>query len=318
MNMKNKHLNKLLFSKRGIRLIWSIFTLVTMIFIGEILLVDPFVKLLSKIGLSEVTGAISQNWSDALGDSIKRLLRSGIVIVSTLLVVKYLLIESPSFIGIDFKKKRYKELVLGIGLGFLVQIVSITLMISMGWFEFKGFSWDCHSVSFIAPAMLFIIVYCIETGVIEEVIFRGFLLNIFENRYSTNTGVVVSSVIFGLVHFSGFEGEFAWWMSIISSLAAGFLFAQAFLLFRSLWLPFGFHAGWHLAMRTLGSVGLSSDEAVFMITEVDGPSMLISTKAGGAGLFELVGAIVTSLIMFFISKNLRKNKQISEKKFQQK
>ncbi len=80
----------------------------------------------------------------------------------------------------------------------------------------------------------------------------------------------------------------------------GFLFAQAFLLFRSLWLPFGLHAGWHLAMRLLGSVGLNSDEAVFMITKVEGPAMLVSTKAGGAGLFELIGVLLVSGILFLI------------------
>jgi len=198
------------------------------------------------------------------------------------------------------------ELLLGIGLGFLVQFMSIVLMRSFGWFELIGFSWNYHSISFFAPAILFTLVFCIETGIIEEVIFRGFLFNIFEARYSKTIAIIVSSVLFGFVHFSGFEGKFAWWMSITSSLAAGFVFAQAFLLFRSLWLPFGLHAGWHFAMRLLGSVGLSSDEAVFMVTKVEGPAILVSTKAGGAGLFELIGIIIVSLIMFMIRKSLSK------------
>lgn len=305
--MKNRYLDKIFFSKKGIRLLWGILAVIAFIFVGEILLVDPFGILLSKIGLSEVTGAIAQTWSDALGDSFKRLLRAGVVVISILLVVKYLFKKTTSFIGIDFRSNRYREMLLGIGLGFLVQIVSIVLMILMGWFEFKGFSWQYHSVSFFAPAILFTIIYCIETGIIEEVIFRGFLLNIFKDRYSTTIGVIVSSVMFGVVHFSGFEEEFAWWMSLISSLVTGFIFAQAFLLFRSLWLPFGFHAGWHLAMRVLGSVGLDNHEAIFMITEVKGPPMLVSTKAGGAGLFELIGVIIASLVMLFISKNLQNN-----------
>ena len=307
--MRNYYLNIAFFSKKEIRLIWAILAVITLIVIGEVLFVDPFAKLLSKIGLSEVTGTITQTWSDAIGDSIKRIFRSGIVVISTLLVLKYLLKKPPSFIGIDFRNNRYKELFLGIGLGFLVQIVSIFLMASMGWYQPIGFSWNFHSISLIAPAIIYSIFFCIETGVIEEVLFRGFLLNIFKNRYSTKIGVIVSSVLFGLIHFSGFDGEFAWWMSIISSLATGFLFAQAFLLFRSLWLPFGLHAGWHLAMRLLGSVGLNSDEAVFMVTKVEGPAMLVSTKAGGAGLFELIGVIIVSLIMFSIRrKSLKETK----------
>lgn len=300
--MNNKYLNSLFFSQKGIRLIWPALTVIILIVIGEILFVDPFGKLLSKIGFSEVKGAIAHNWSESLGDSLKRILRSIIVVFSTLLVLRFLLKKSLSFIGIDFKRKRAWELLLGVGFGFLVQFISIALMISMGWFELIGFSWNYHSISFFAPAILFTLIFCIETGIIEEVIFRGFLFNIFEIRYSTIIAIVVTSVLFGLAHFSGFEGEFAWWMSVLSSLVTGVLFAQAFLLFRSLWLPFGLHAGWHLAMRLLGSVGLRSDEAVFMVTKVDGPALLVSTKAGGAGLFELIGVIIVSLTMILFKK----------------
>lgn len=304
--MKNYYLDRIFFSKKGIRLIWTILAVVTLVAIGEVLFVDPFTILLSKLGLSEVSGTVAQTWSDSLGDSLKRIFRSGVVVVSTLLVLKFLLKKTALFIGIDYKKNRSIEFLLGIGLGFLVQIVSIILMVSMGWFQLIGFSWNYHSMLFFAPAIIYSISFCMETGVIEEVFFRGFLLNVLENRYSTNIGIIVSSVLFGLIHFSGFNGEFAWWMSIISSLATGFLFAQAFLLFRSLWLPIGLHSGWHLAMRLLGSVGLNSDEAVFMVTKVEGPAMLVSTKVGGAGLFELIGVIVVSLIMFLIRRKFRK------------
>lgn len=310
--MKNYYLDRVFFSRNGIRLIWPILAVVTLIVIGEVLFVDPLARLLSAIGLTEVTGIVPQSWSDSAGDSIKRIVRAGIVILSTVLVLKYLLKKPPSFIGIDYFNKRYKELLLGIGLGFLVQIVSMLFMVPMGWFQLIGFSWNYNSISFFAPAILYSIFFCIETGVIEEVLFRGFLLNIFEDRYSTKTGVIVSSIIFGILHFSGFDGEFAWWMSIISSLATGFLFAQAFLLFRSLWLPFGLHAGWHLAMRLLGSVGLNSDEAVFMVTKVEGPAILVSTKAGGAGLFELIGVLVVSLIMFLIKRIYLKRNALSQ------
>ncbi|UCE17067.1 MAG: CPBP family intramembrane metalloprotease [Gemmatimonadota bacterium] len=304
--MNKKLLNTLFFSKSGLRLIWPIIAVALLIYVGEVLFVDPFGNLLSKVGLSEVTGAVAQNWFDSLGDSLKRILRSIIVVTSILIVLRFLLKKTYAFIGIDFQKNRIVELLLGIALGFLVQFISITLMKSFGWFEVIGFSWNYHSIAFFAPAILFTFVFCVETGIIEEVMFRGFLFNIFENRYSKTIAVIVSSVLFGIVHFSGFKGEFAWWMSIMSSLAAGFVFAQAFLLFRSLWLPFGLHAGWHFAMRLLGSVGLSSDEAVFLVTKVEGPALLVSTKAGGAGLFELIGIMIVSLIMFLMRKNLMK------------
>ena len=50
--MKSKLLDGVFFSKNGIRLIWAIIAVITLIVIGEVLFVDPFAKLLSKIGLS--------------------------------------------------------------------------------------------------------------------------------------------------------------------------------------------------------------------------------------------------------------------------
>lgn len=52
-------------------------------FAGEFIFVDSFVKLLPKIGLSEVTGVIAKNWSESLGESLKRIIRSVVVLIST-------------------------------------------------------------------------------------------------------------------------------------------------------------------------------------------------------------------------------------------
>jgi membrane protease YdiL (CAAX protease family) len=307
--MKNI-IEKIFISKKGIRILWLVIIVITLIFLGEILIVDTSVKLLTNLGLSEVKNTVAKTWSSALGDSTKRILRSAVIGFSVLFVLRYFLKKKASFIGLDFHRDIFKEILFGIGLGFIVQIVSIILMVFFGWFHFTGFSWEYNSISFFAPAIFYSIIFCIETGIIEEVIFRGFLLNIFEERYTTIIGVTVSSVLFGLIHFSGFDGEFAWWMSIISSLTIGILFAQAFLLYRSLWLPIALHAGWHFAMRFLGSVGLNSDEAIFLVTKVEGPEILVSTKAGGAGLFELIGVIVVSLLLFSLNNISKRRKKI--------
>ncbi len=50
--MKIKYLNKLFYSHRSIRLIWAILAVMILIFAGELIFVDSFVKLLPKLGLS--------------------------------------------------------------------------------------------------------------------------------------------------------------------------------------------------------------------------------------------------------------------------
>ncbi len=288
------------FRKKIIRIGWLLLASAAIVFFGEYLIVDPFVFLLQKAGLGEVSHVLPENWLQSIGDSLKRLLRTAVIVGAALIPIRYLLKEKISFIGLVFDQKWALKILEGIAFGFLVQWISIALMTANGWYVFEGWSWDYERKILILPAILYSIVFCLETSVIEEFLFRGLLFNLFRWRYSTWTGVLVSSFVFGILHFQGYSSAFPVWLSILSSVFVGLLFVQAYLLYNSLWLPLGLHFGWHLAMRMLASVGLQADESIFIVAKVDGPAMLVSTKAGGAGLFELIGAVVVSIILWVI------------------
>jgi membrane protease YdiL (CAAX protease family) len=275
---------------KELRIIWALFLLVALIALGELALVDPFERLFMVLGFDF-------SWMEIL----KRALRILVVGAVGLVVLKYFIKKDISFVGLR-REKLFRNILLGIGFGFVSQIVAVGIMYIMGWYEIIGFSWQYKSLGAILFAVLFAFVFCFETGFLEEFIFRGFVLNLFGNRYSGAIGVIVSSALFGVLHFSGFGSGFPWWLSVLSSFGAGLLFAQSYLLFRNLWVPIAFHAGWHFAMRFFGSPGLEANDAIFLITNVEGPSAWVATKSGGAGLVEIAGMVVVSLTMYFIKK----------------
>jgi len=133
-------------------------------------------------------------------------------------------------------------------------------------------------------------------------------MNALSDRYSLRIGVIASSVIFGLLHFSGFTGDFPWWMSLASATIGGFLFAQAYLLFNNIWTPLGLHFAWHFAARTLGTPGVGAEQVCFLVTDVDGPALFVVTKRGGASIFELIGIVVCSLIIYLIYTRRKKRR----------
>ena len=296
-------------NKNRIRIIWPMLILIGLIGLGEVLIVDPMSKLLLGLGLPDVTGVLPKSWNESLGDILKRIVRIIVVLGSLLIVNKYIMKRTRSFLGLKKTKNNFGVCIIGLGFGFAIQIVSIVLMSGFGMYEITGYSFQYNSINFILFSFLYSIFYSFEAGIIEEFFFRGFVFNIFEEKYSTNIAIVITSVTFGIIHFSGFNEDFAWWMSIISSLFTGIMFAQALLLFRNIWLPVFIHTGWHMAARMLGSVGLKSDEAIFLVTNVEGPVELVSTKAGGAGLFELIGVIVIMIFML-VARFLSKHKGI--------
>jgi len=291
----NRSIVKTIFYTRTteLRIVWSLLLLILFVAIGEILLVDSFEKLLLYFGVE--------------GSSIdlpKRVIRILVVGTAAWVVLRFFMKKGIGFVGFT-RGKNGRNILLGIGLGFISQIVAVSLMCIMGWYHLEGFSWQFKTAGAISFAVLYALVFCFETGFIEELIFRGFVLNLFAKRHSVTIGVVVSSVLFGVVHFSGFTEEFSWWLSIISSVGAGLLFAQSYLLFNNIWVPISFHAGWHFAMRFFGSPGLAANDAMFLVTSVDGPSNWVATKSGGAGLTEIAGMVVVSLIMFIIKRNYK-------------
>jgi membrane protease YdiL (CAAX protease family) len=295
-------IRKIFYNGLQIRLIWPVVTIILIITLGELLIVDPFGKLLNFLGLSESHISNAQEWSPAIYEFFKRSLRSFVVIIAVLVSVKYLMKKPFSFIGLTLIQGWFSQLLIGVFLGFVVQVSALILMALFGWYSIEGFLWDLSSLSTLLPALLYAFVFSAETGIIEESVFRGFFMNSLVERYNLKTGVIASSIVFGILHFSGFDTEFPWWMSLISAIIAGFIFAQAYLLFNNLWVPLGLHFAWHFAARTLGTPGVNLEEACLLVTNVDGPILFVVTKAGGASIFELVGVGLCSVIMYLIRK----------------
>lgn len=83
------------------------------------------------------------------------------------------------------------------------------------------------------------------TGILEEVVFRGFLLTHFVNRGLEKEGLMITSIIFGMLHFS-FDAS-----PIVPVLltVVGILFGSLYLQSRNIWISIGAHA-------TYNSLGL--------------------------------------------------------------
>ncbi len=296
---------RILYRENRLRLIWTLLALVLLVILSEILVVDPIGALLLRIGFSESTHVVEHEWSAAAYDIIKRLVRSVMVLLSIWLPVRFMLGHRFQFTGYRFSPRWLIQLGLGICLGFIVQIIPLLLMSILDWYTVEGWLWNYQPVSVLVPAILFSFMFSTETAIIEESLFRGFFMNALAERYNIGIGLVASSILFGLVHFSGFSGEFPWWLSLISATVGGFVFGQAYLLFGNIWVPLGIHFGIHFAARTLGTVGVSPADATLLITHVEGPVMLVVTKAGGASLFELLGYGTISALMVLIRRQRR-------------
>ncbi|KDN17323.1 hypothetical protein DV20_35675 [Amycolatopsis rifamycinica] len=79
----------------------------------------------------------------------------------------------------------------------------------------------------------------------EELLFRGVLFRVLEERTGTLVAVAVSSAVFGGLHLINPQATV--WGAVALAVEMGVLTAGCFALTRSLWLPIGFHLGWNFA-----------------------------------------------------------------------
>ncbi|GAB7040933.1 MULTISPECIES: CPBP family intramembrane glutamic endopeptidase [Catenuloplanes] len=125
----------------------------------------------------------------------------------------------------------------GILLGFALFLATILLIgVLGGWVSLR---W--HSVG----AFLVTMGMMASVAVNEELLFRGVVFRILEERAGSVVAVVVSSAFFGLTHLVNAGATL--WGAIAIGLAGGTLTAACYLLTRSLWPPIGLHFAWNFA-----------------------------------------------------------------------
>ena len=105
---------------------------------------------------------------------------------------------------------------------------------------------------------------------VEELLFRGWLLSVLAKKFDVVVGVIVSSLLFALLHFSRGEP----WLVNVCDLAFG-VFACAWALrYRSILGVMGWHAGWNWLMAVGFGLPLTG-------IDVGTPALLVDMKAEG-------------------------------------
>lgn len=135
-----------------------------------------------------------------------------------------------------------------------------------------------------------------SVAVNEELLFRGVVFRILEERCGTWIALAVSSLIFGLVHLVNGGATLEGTLSI--ALEGGMLMASAYVATRSLWAAIGLHFAWDFAESGIFSVADSGTSSNGLLhTVLSGPTMLTGGAFGPeASLVALVVCAVPTVL----------------------
>ena len=170
----------------------------------------------------------------------------------------------------------------GTVLGGALMALSVALAWASGWaerVEAVGFSWS--ALALMSAAVLL-------GALTEEVLVRGYMLQTLLARAGAWTSLVVSSILFALLHAGTLRGAP---LPALNLFAAGIFLGLAYLVTRNLWLPIGIHFGWNFVQGpllglTVSGHALGSGWEVFRLR---GPAL----ATGGS--FGIEGGLIATL-----------------------
>ncbi|SEG97798.1 hypothetical protein SAMN05444920_11163 [Nonomuraea solani] len=156
---------------------------------------------------------------------------------------------------------------------------------SLSWGSFGGFVGTAGMMMSVAVA--------------EELLFRGVLFRIMEERTGTVIALVVSSALFGATHLVNANATV--WGTLSLALTGGTMLAAAYVATRSLWLPIGVHFAWNFTHAGIFGVVLSGSDVPphgLLNATLSGPSVLTGGTFGPeASLFALLVCLVPTVLL---------------------
>ena len=200
--------------------------------------------------------------------------------------------ERRAFWTIGLKSRNFvKEYGRGLFVGLLMFSSSIGLLALFGFVTIEANSLEQINWMTLQGAGLLFVAWVVQ-GAAEEVLTRGFLLPILSRRYGTLTGILLSSMLFALLHLLNPNVSL---IAMLNLFLFG-VFAALYVLYeRGLWGIFAIHTIWNWAQGNLYGFEVSGMEihsAIIINLKEIGPDWFTGGLFGPEG-----GAAVTAVLL---------------------
>ena len=183
------------------------------------------------------------------------------------------------------------EVIAGMVIGALLFTFTIGILRALGRYEVLGVNR--------ASVLFYPLAGSIVSSVLEEVLFRGILFRLVEERLGSAIALAVSAVLFGTAHLANPGASALGAASIV--IEAGILLAGAYLMTRRLWLPIGLHFAWNFMEAGVFGVEVSGRDVPGLLRgHLTGPVWLTGGKFGPEASVLAVGICLATGIEFIV------------------
>src|SRR5437773_2565329 len=178
--------------------------------------------------------------------------------------------------GIGFIPHWTWDLAAGLGLAAGMLAVLIAGCYAFGYVSMHWTGGQVPVSTLLATAGLLLV-----AALTEELVFRGFPLQILVEGMGRWPAVIGMSALFGAMHVNNPNAS---WLGAVNTVVAGILLSLAYVKRRSLWFPYGIHVGWNVGLGFIFGFPLSGlDLASLWTTGIAGRDMILGGGYGPEG-----------------------------------
>jgi membrane protease YdiL (CAAX protease family) len=191
-----------------------------------------------------------------------------------------------------------KNLIIGTSIGFMLQSLTILVIYLNG----------SYSVININPVSFILIPFALmfTVAIIEEILVRGIIFRIMEEKLGSYIALTISSLLFGALHLANPHSSL---ISGICITTAGFLMGAAFIYSRSLWMPIALHFAWNFTQSGIFGAITSGNEKTKSLLEakIQGPEFITGGAFGPEGSIQAIAfCALGTLILLILSRKENK------------
>lgn len=193
-----------------------------------------------------------------------------------------------------------KYIVIGIGIGVLLQ--SLTILVIMVNGDFKIVAKNPVSYMIIPFTIAFTV------AIFEEIVIRGIIFRIVEEKLGSYISLFITAIIFGALHAANPNSNVM--SGVCVGIEAGILMGAAYIYARNLWFPIAIHTSWNFIQSGIFGAVTSGNEntSSYLSTKITGNPLITGGEFGPEGTIQAIIFCVLAAIMLL---QLSKNKIIS-------
>lgn len=215
------------------------------------------------------------------------------IILVVVIYCKFIEKRTVASLGIKFDR-TFLSYFIGLIIGLVMISASVFISRAGGAVSFDG-----YANPRIYVVILFFLGYIVQ-GAAEEILFRGFFMVSFGARHGMTSGVLVSSLLFAMMHMNntGFGV-----LPFINIFLFGVFSALIVISTDSIWCAAAIHSVWNFAQGHIYGLSVSGKsvfDSVFTFSAVGNHSIISGGAFGPEGGLAVTATLLVSIALFML------------------